>query len=203
MDSDSFNKKFDIVLNAYKLHIKDDIDILKGLNNGVEVALLKENVLDLILEYGEINNVNVEKCDDMKIKYFLGYSLFNKHQDNRFILISLELLSKSWIDDKPKIIKKIEKFLVEKKEVEKYYGLYGIYKIVKAIYYEKEYCTKLIKDQPSDDNKQIMINEVTINNKSLFGFGGNVSNTSNTTKEEQGIFKFISSIMSLFKNIFK
>lgn len=203
MDSDSFNKKFDIVLNAYKLHIKDDIDILKGLNNGVEVALLKENVLDLILEYGEINNVNVEKCDDMKIKYFLGYSLFNKHQDNRFILISLELLSKSWIDDKPKIIKKIEKFLVKEKEVEKYYGLYGIYKIVKAIYYEKEYCMKLIKDQPSDDNKQIMINEVTINNKSLFGFGGNVSNTSNTTKEEQGIFKFISSIMSLFKNIFK
>lgn len=203
MDLNSFNKKFDIVFNVYKLYIKGDSDIFERLNNKAEVALLKENVLDLIFQYGEINRVNIERCDDMKIKYFLGYSLFKKHQDNKFTLISLKLLSKSWVGDKPKIIKKIEGFLLEKKEVEKYYGSYGIYKIVKAIYYEKEYCMKLIKEQPNKNNKQAMINNVTVNNKSLFSFGGNVKNTNDIAKKEQGVFKFISSIVNLFKNILK
>lgn len=203
MDYDSFIFKYNTVVTGYEKHLENK----KLLNNDL-VGLLAEKTLDLIFEYGVINKVNIEKCDDMKIKYFFSYALYqyyyenNGIKNNKFMLIGLEMLSKSWINDNPTIIEKTKVFLSTDNDFKKYYGLFGIYKIVKAIYYEKNECEKLVKNKPDKEVKDNIVNNISITynvgEKSKLKISGNDIN--NKPLEKNNFFlNIIEFILGLFR----
>lgn len=208
MDYQAFNDKFNMVLELYKNSTNSDY-VLENIQDNLWLEKLKEKVIDLITEYGKVSDVGVSRCDDMKMKYFLGYSLYecyyeeHKIKSNELILTSVELLSKSWIGESIVIIEKIKDFLNRKDDLGKYYdfkeyyGKFGIYIVAKSIYYEKTDCDKRIKEKP---NKSNIVNNVVNNygDNNKINIDGSLK-VQNSNKENT----FLETIITFFKKILK